>query len=389
MVRDLPAKPGGAERLHLGHVDGLRAIAASVVFLNHAYAQTWLITRGQVPPAELHLLSYFLVLGHLSVSVFIVLSGFCLALPLTSGDGSLRGGIASFYRRRARRILPPYYAAVALSLGLIWTVIGEPTGTLWDVPLLINPSRIISHLLLLQNLFGTGSINYVFWSIAVEWQIYLIFPVLVWSWRRFGPGITVTAALALGYAIAVGLGHTRLSRASPQYLGLFTLGMLAAHLSRNSAPLYRWLLAHVPWRSVAVVMGLSATLLMGWHGFRLSRNVLLVLDLLIGVLACALLVVTSRPGGSRLVPVLAWKPLAAIGVFSYSLYLVHAPLLQLLWQYVFHPLGLESTSMFLALTFLGFPVVLALSYLFHRLFEAPFMASAARPVNPTPRPSPT
>jgi peptidoglycan/LPS O-acetylase OafA/YrhL len=115
----------------------------------------------------------------------------------------------------------------------------------------------------------------------------------------------------------------------------------------------------------------------------------LVLDLLVGVLACSLLVVTSRPGGDWLTAVLGWKPFATVGIFSYSLYLVHAPLLQLMWQYVLHPLGISSTPLFVTLMTVGFALVLALSYLFHRIFEAPFMTSAARPVPAAARPSPT
>lgn len=389
MVPDVPVRQDAAGRVHLGHVDGLRAIAAWVVYVNHAYGQTWLITAGQLPPPELSLFSYSLVLGHLAVSVFIVLSGFCLALPLLAQDGLLRGGWQAFYKRRARRILPPYYAALAMSLLLIWTILGEPTGTLWDVPIQLNPERIISHVLLLQNLFGTGSVNYVFWSIAVEWQIYILFPLIVLLWRRLGSLLTVLLALAVGYALATGLSHTRLARASPHYLGLFTIGMLAAHIARSDRALYTRLLGAVPWRAVAALTGLAVVGILGWQGFRLGHGWMLLLDLLVGVFACALLVVTSRRDAGRLRTLLAWKPLAAVGVFSYSLYLVHAPLLQILWQYVFNPAGITSTWLFVGLMTVGFALVLGFSYLFHRLFEAPFMSNpgASRRAEPAPSPA--
>jgi peptidoglycan/LPS O-acetylase OafA/YrhL len=387
MVPDVPVQKEAAGRVHLGHVDGLRALAAWVVYVNHAYGQTWLITAGQLPPPELSLFSYSLVLGHLSVSVFIVLSGFCLALPLIAHGGELRGGWKAFYRRRARRILPPYYAALGLSLLLIFTILGEPTGTLWDVPILINWQRIVSHVLLLQNLFGTGSINYVFWSIAVEWQIYILFPLLVLVWRRLGPWPTVGIALLIGYSAATGLSHTRLVRASPHYLGLFTIGMLAAHVARSDRAPYPKLLRGVPWHGVAALSGLSAVGLMVWQGFRLGHNVMLILDFLVGVFACALLVVSTRPEGGRLRAILAWKPLAAVGVFSYSIYLVHAPLLQLMWQYVFHPAGIGGSALFVWLMTAGFAVTLAISYAFHRVFEAPFMSAPAAARRPDTAPT--
>src|SRR5258706_13505 len=67
-------------RAHIRHVEGLRAVAALVVFVNHAYAQTWNPDQGRVAPGLLSWVSYSLILGHLSVTVFIVVSGFCLAL---------------------------------------------------------------------------------------------------------------------------------------------------------------------------------------------------------------------------------------------------------------------------------------------------------------------
>jgi peptidoglycan/LPS O-acetylase OafA/YrhL len=146
----------------LDHVDGMRALAALIVYVNHAYAQ---VTRGDVDP--LHgpwsLARYSMVAGHLSVTVFIVISGFCLTLPVISNGGELRGGVLGFLKRRARRILPPYYAAIALCLLLIWTIIGKVTGSLWDYPLHVSPFAIFSHLVLIQDLFATSRINYVFW----------------------------------------------------------------------------------------------------------------------------------------------------------------------------------------------------------------------------------
>ncbi|WP_410959855.1 acyltransferase family protein, partial [Salmonella sp. SAL4356] len=75
--------------------------------------------------------SYSLVTGHLAVSIFIVISGFCLALPVVAAGDRMRDGSLNFFKRRARRILPPYYGALAFSLLLIATVLGKKTGSLW------------------------------------------------------------------------------------------------------------------------------------------------------------------------------------------------------------------------------------------------------------------
>jgi peptidoglycan/LPS O-acetylase OafA/YrhL len=62
-----------------------------------------------------------------------------------------------------------------------------------------------------------------------------------------------------------------------------------------------------------------------------------------------------------------------IGTFSYSVYLMHAPLIQVLWQFVLHPLHMTPMAMFLFYLGPGAIVVLAASYAFFRVFEFPFL----------------
>jgi peptidoglycan/LPS O-acetylase OafA/YrhL len=363
-----PLTPG-----HLTHVEGMRALAAYVVFINHAYAQVWNGFRDQYPPKILSPLSYFLVAGHLSVTVFIVISGFCLTLPVVKNVGQLRGGTAEFLKRRARRILPPYYGAVAFCLFLIWSIIGKPTGSLWDVPIHVTTIAVVSHLLLLQDLFATSSINYVFWSIAVEWQIYFLFPLLVWSWRRYGPKIVVGGALSIGYGLRFAFAHTRLTRAAPHYIGLFALGMAAAYLARSGEPGFVRARERLPWGWMAI-LGFAAVCAMSWYwGFGPATTRFQYLDLPVALGTMSLLVLTSSPKRHAVTHVLSWKPLVFIGTFSYSVYLIHAPLLQILWQYVLRPIGLSQVAMFGALMVPGAAGVLGVSYLFFRIFEEPFM----------------
>jgi peptidoglycan/LPS O-acetylase OafA/YrhL len=377
-MSDTSAPLAGTERktgAHLAHVEGLRALAAYVVFINHAYAQTWNPRLEEFPPSFLSIFTYSLVAGHLAVTFFIVISGFCLTLPVVRRGGQLRGGTGGFLRRRARRILPPYYGAVALCLILIWTILGKQTGTLWDIPIRVKGDTValVAHLLLVQDLFGTSKINYVFWSIAVEWQIYFLFPLLVWSWRRYGAAFTVGAALVVGYALRFEFAATRVSRAAPQYLGLFVLGMLAAYLTQSQDPTYVRVRRAVPWLGVAGgCIALICVLSKVW-GWDLATERFHFLDLPSGIAAMALLVATSSASESVLTRALSFKPLVFIGTFSYSVYLVHAPLLQILWQYVFHPAGLGPVAMFAAFMVPGALLILAAAYGFFRVFEEPFL----------------
>jgi peptidoglycan/LPS O-acetylase OafA/YrhL len=355
----------------LTHIEGMRAAAAYVVYINHIYAQVWLPPKPA--PSVFSVFSWSLIAGHLAVTVFIVISGFCLMLPVVRADNRLRGGTLGFFKRRARRILPPYYAAVAVCLALIGTVMGKPTGTLWDVPIGVNKVAVISHLALVQDLYGTSKINYVFWSIAVEWHIYFLFPLLVWSWRRWGWAVTVVTALVAGYALRITLDDTRVARAQTQYLGLFALGMLAAHIAQNGGAAISRARDRYPWLAIgAGGLAVTCALARAW-GVELGIQRFYCLDFPVAVATMAALVETSRPGDGWLRRFFAWRPLVVIGTFSYSIYLMHAPLIQILWQFVLEPLHFAPVSMFLFYLVPGAAFVLAASYAFFRAFEFPFL----------------
>src|SRR6266571_6214202 len=103
--------PASARRLPF--LDGLRAFAALWVVLGHCHLLTLGWNRsGSLWGRPLDLLLY----SHLGVNLFLVLSGFCLALPVVHHANRLPQGGAEYLKARAWRILPPYYAALLLLL---------------------------------------------------------------------------------------------------------------------------------------------------------------------------------------------------------------------------------------------------------------------------------
>jgi peptidoglycan/LPS O-acetylase OafA/YrhL len=218
---------------HLGYLDGLRALAEIFVVLHHALLQ---VDFNQQPLTGF--MKRFVGVfyhGHYAVDLFIVLSGFCLMLPITRGNGTLRNGAVNFFKRRAWRILPPYYFAMALSLLLIWFFIHEKTATHWDIRIPVTVESILTHLILMQDAFGDDfNINHAFWSISVEWRIYFLFPLLALSWQRIGAITTTTFAVLTSFVISKLCGHTIGSSLSAHYIGLFTLGMLGAAIALSS-----------------------------------------------------------------------------------------------------------------------------------------------------------
>jgi peptidoglycan/LPS O-acetylase OafA/YrhL len=362
----------------LDHLDGLRALAALLVLCNHSWRMAWPRLQGDpvgLVPDQNWLLwtTGWARYGHFGVTLFIVVSGFCLMLPVARHGGRLRSSVGQFFLRRARRILPTYYAALACSLLLIWLFIGEKTGTQWDAQLPVTPAGVVSRLLMLQDVWEPLQINNPFWSIAVEWRIYFAFPLLVWAFQKWGPARVAAAGVA---AVAVAMLIPVLLALSVGYLGMFLLGMLAASLAHGpeSSPRHGRIAA-------IICLGAGAALLAYClaHDFLHVSTRFRQLDFLAGLSAAAGLVFLSLSPGSRAARALRWKPLVVLGGFSYSVYLMHMPLLQLVWQYGLAPWGLSREATFFLLISLGWGLVLAGCRVFYHLFERPFLNPAAPP----------
>lgn len=350
--------------LHLPHLDGLRAIAALYVVLHHAMLQ---VSHPIVHPRNwIEWAERLLTGGRLAVDLFIVLSGFSLMLTVVMNKGVLSGGAFAFYKKRARRILPPYFACLAISLLLISTLIGVKTGTHWDVCLPVTFKDIWTHAFLLQDLFydTSGKINHVLWSISVEFRIYFLFPALLFLWKPLKPIPATLLYIFIGYALLAILPESRINLMSfsPNFLGLFALGMLAAEISCSGEEYCVRLREKGFWNVLAAVV-IALTL---WQGWRLGWS---GEDLGAGLASFSLLIGLSALPISNLRTILSSYPIATIGKFAYSIYLMHAPFLQLFSQYVLAPLNLNVESQFLAIIFIGSPCAVALCYPFYLVFE--------------------
>ena len=368
-LTEISAPP--AARQHLAYLDGLRALAALYVVLSHA---SFTHMRDQAFTGPAKILGSLLMHGHSAVNLFIVLSGFCLMLPIVRGDGSLRGGALTFFKKRARRILPPYFCCLAVTLLLNWLLIGRRTGGYWDVSVPVTTQGVLAHLFLVQDLFKStvSNISHPLWSISVEWRIYFAFPLLVLIWQRIGPARTTALAVSASYLLLFLLSYLPVNLgtpgASPQYLGLFVMGMLASELSFSQQKSLLALRQRAPWALVSSGLFLLVV--------AVSKSGALptpAADSVVGLWAMTLLIAASPDRRGLLHRALSWRPLVFVGTFAYSLYLIHAPLLQILWQYILFPMHLSETTVLLLLCFLGTPIIVGLSYLFFLAFERPFL----------------
>ena len=342
---------------HLAGLDGIRGLAALAVLLFHA-GVAWL-------PA-----------GFLGVDVFFVVSGFLItALLISERERSSDSDLAQFWMRRARRLLPVLALVLIVTTVYAALMLGDTLGqhlhdvlmaavyfTNWDLIL-----RGVSYF----EMFERPSQLRHLWSLAVEEQFYIVWPIvfvvvmrflnLRWLW-------CIVAALAVMSLIWM--------------VVLFTPGTDPSRVYFGSDPRAFTILIGVavglvwkPWRftwdrSVGIAMDIIAVLGLAmivvimvigrhWSDWMYPWG-------LLGISAAAIVVVSFvvRPG-SLVGRALEISPLRWMGQRSYSIYLWHWPvLLALQWEFNFVPNTVAIVAVALVATFL-------LSEISYRLVEAP------------------
>lgn len=364
-----------ASQVHLDYLDGLRALAALTVVLCHCVLPNWHEwPLGISITSKLRLFSLYDNLGHFAVNLFIVLSGFCLMLPVVRNGGFLKGGSAVFLKKRAIRILPSYYLATAFTLLLIGTLIGHQTGTPWDVSLPVTDWNILANLLLVQNFTEhAGAINHAYWSVSLEWWVYFLFPALILSWRRFGALGSILLAMALSVILVGGCLFLFERSYTLQYVGLFAMGVFAASIAGSGNPSSRWLAEQMNGVTLAVLTlfvlvlcRFGVKLLGGQWGPPL-------IDYVVGVWVVCLLVMLISGRLSFLRKGLSFRPIVFIGTFAYSIYLTHAPIVQILWEYGIAPMKLPDLEAYVLFKILAIPTTVCVAYGFYLICERPFV----------------
>ncbi|MBO3458017.1 acyltransferase [Aetokthonos hydrillicola Thurmond2011] len=366
-------------KIHLSYLDGLRGVASLFVLFFHLIQHQ----EGNLP-VWITLPHKVLRYGFLGVPVFIVLSGYCLMLPVVrSQTGYIRGTLLDYFKRRARRIIPTYYASLifCLLIALSIYVLEKFTNFQWhDLPwdwvsTKFSLIDVILHFLLIHNLgLGTQaySISIPFWSVAVEWQIYFLFPLLLLPlWRRWGWLSVFGAAFVIGLA-PIYLFNGAMKDTSFIFLVSFSIGMLAAEIGFSNQPHFLSVKKSYPWAFLTVIFT-ALCLLTEWEQLKIDRWVTFIFASMAA--ACLMIYCTkSICEGKRLPMILKIfesAPLVKLGAFSYSLYLTHGAVTTLVRHFL---LNLQLTPIMFAVSiyFVSGGVALTFAYLFYIIFEKPF-----------------
>jgi peptidoglycan/LPS O-acetylase OafA/YrhL len=380
-------EPLGEERMTGGHLpalDGLRGIAVLTVMVLHFTLFTpqngvewWYrsITDG----------------GWAGVDLFFVLSGFLITGILYDAKGSAYY-FRNFYLRRTLRIFPIYYAFLAaqfLVLPLVKAVLGMPQDVaderqVWVWTYLTN--------FLFASVGWEGMPGHTthLWSLAVEEQFYMLWPLVVFMSDRRTLLRICGALFLLGPVTRLALHAIQPSGLAgyvllPARVDALALGGLIAVLGRSEvgyAQLRRWLRPALAAGLTLLVVGAVITVASGGTGLfpPLSLHTQLIVYPAVALISAAAVVsaAVAKPG-SRINAFLTVRPLLVLGKLSYAIYLFHIPLRNALLGSFSNPnflprvLGSQIPAQ-IALMVVCMAVTTAAAAVSWHLFEAQFIA---------------
>lgn len=334
---------------HIPSLDGLRAVAIVIVVWGHA----------ELPR---------LIPESTGVTLFFFLSGY-LITTLLRAEADKRGGISlkDFYLRRVLRIFPPLYIVLAASIVL--SLFGLLANSMTAGGIFSSATFLTNYFIIFEGRDGLpGGMN-ALWSLAVEEHYYIFFPLLYIAMRKWTPSrlhqTMILVALCLGimlwrcYLVARDAGFDRIYLASDTRADSILWGALlaiAANPFRGEIPMPRraWLLTPVLLVSAGVFYGVT----------RLPSELVMSVGYTIQAIAIAGIFIPLIMAPKSLVGlVLNWRPVAFLGVLSYSLYLWHRPLLFLAEDHLNLPHVVEA--------FIGVAAALILAYLVHKVVDQP------------------
>lgn len=366
MTLHTPPTPGAGR---LSELDALRGIAAFLVLLQHARVMGLDPRPFDNPLLEraAHMLMHFspirvLEFGRAGVLFFFVLSGYVLTRALLRNGSP---GLLAFAAQRSIRLLLPVAASVLLSAGLYAAVVTEPellTGELRDHTLHLwraapDLSDILRNSALLLTESDRVELNPVLWSLVHEWRLTLLLPLVLLFRKRVWWLLALgCAGMALG---AMGSGSENRVQLGPQFHSTAVASLyFSLAIASGAALAFLGAISRLT-TGQRLAGGIASLALFGFAS-----------DLAVYIASVLLIVVAQQPGVFR--RLLHRTPLVWLGHVSYSLYLVHAPVLAATVILLHEMLPIWACLM------VGIVATLPAAELLHRLAEVPARDLARR-----------
>ncbi len=329
-------------------IDGLRAVAVVAVVAYHAFPG-WI--RG----------------GFIGVDIFFVISGFLISGVLFKDLARGTFNLPDFYARRIKRIFPALCLVLATCCVVGWFMLTPSEYEDLGKEVLAGASFASNFYFWLQTGYFDGGADTKpllhLWSLAIEEQFYLVWPLFLWLvWRlKTRPIVIIPVLCAVSFAanlVLVGHDQPAAFYSPPSRFWELMTGALLANLTLSGDPGSRW--ARIQehrsiFGAALLILGLMLTnersAFPGWYA-------------LLPVLAAVLLISSPESWFNR--RVLGCGPLRAIGLISYPLYLWHWPVLYLVRYF-----GLWQTAGDNGARWIAIAVSVVLSYLTYVLIEKP------------------
>jgi peptidoglycan/LPS O-acetylase OafA/YrhL len=330
-LTDQPSPP------RLAALDGLRGLAVLAVLVFHAESLSGSPLR--------------LPGGFLGVSVFFTISGFVIGrLVLDEQQRTDHVDLGAFAMRRVARLAPAALATVALVV-----LVSRTAAAPWSVPQGFSSADALSavgnvtnwSLAVMSDSVGFRLVHPLthFWSLAVEAQLYVLFAltVLVLRRHRLRERLTTIAGWAwcgsLVMALVVHGSVRREEFGTDIRLAEFAAGVLLATQLPRLTPLLRRHVAALDALGTALLALFGALVLFVTRDeFWLGNGGYAMLGVAWALLLCSAL------ANGRVTAVLSWPPLVRLGLISYSLYLVHWPIVLMLTDGRLHTHGWWSVA---------------------------------------------
>ncbi|MEM7554059.1 MAG: acyltransferase [Cyanobacteria bacterium P01_A01_bin.84] len=331
-------------------LDHWRGLAALWVVIFHGFVSTLDISLH--PSAEF--VKSIAAHGRLGVNLFFVISGYCIAVSAYRSV-SKNGSPWTFIKNRAWRLLPTYWLAFLLTIGLNFISAFLNKRSIWEnIP--NTWQDWVGNLFLIQPYLEVPFYVIVYWSLVVEFAFYLIVTLLLFLKSLTNYRIPLFIGLSLGFVSVFMIEGSKIAPLT--YWCDFVCGVLvfAALLFKSQGKLYQvrtclFLLLNFIFLSIWVNWGFHSSYL--WFSA-----------------AFALLLYYIYPLDSKIAAISQLDFLRITGLMSYSLYLLHVP-----FQARIITLGSkfisEKSFLFLLLQICGWIVCLLISYIFYKLIENP------------------
>ncbi len=362
---------------HIPALDGLRGVAIILVLLHHLtiYRPASGLDRwiASVP-----------LLGWCGVDLFFVLSGFLITGILIDSRGGHRY-FANFYARRTLRIFPLYYLVVFLALQVLplWPRLHEVLVGPYPIPPRLPYWLYLTNFSIADRGFVHGLLD-VAWSLAIEEQFYLIWPLVVWlcppRWLwAICAALIALEPVARNLALARGADTTAVYVVTWFRLDGLATGALLAWLVRRD-----WLATLVPWAPTVALAGLVGIVMVvidGGDSWWWQPAMQRVGYSLLALTAGGALVMAIAPGDGIWQRMMSAGWLRAFGKYSYCLYLIHLPVMRALREWIFDPGDYSMFAPWLGQA-LFYVVATApafgLAWVSWRVFEAPILSLKSR-----------